>query len=95
MIALAVGSVLVEKVLKGNPIDATVRIHYYGGMVSLAASHEARQDPPLDEAGLIQSILSFFLRVSVQFDRQVEAKPGQKYLLFLSYTPEEEKYFVL
>lgn len=93
-----IGKVQVEEVWKGMLDEETVPICFNGGTV---LSKELRHDDSEGASAirrLLSSLLSFKHRkdtTTLKFDDMVDAREGQRYLLFTGKNPEDDYYTVM
>ena len=92
-----VGNVQVEEVWKGTLNEEIVPICFNGGTVPWEELHEDDEGLP-GIRGLLSAVLSFKHMkdtVTLTFEGMVDAKEGQRYLLFTGKDPENDYYTVL
>ena len=93
-----IGKVQVEEVWKGMLDEETVPICFNGGTV---LSKELRYDDSKGVSAIrrfLSSLLSFKHRkdtTTLKFDDMVDAREGQRYLLFTGKNPEDDYYTVM
>ena len=97
-IPATVGKVQVEEVWKGTLDEEVVSICFSGGTVLWKELHEDDNEGVSGIRGILSSLLRFKHRkdtVTLKFDDMVDAREGQRYLLFTGKDPENGYYTVM
>lgn len=97
-IPATVGKVQVEEVLKGTLNEEVIPICFNGGTVLWKELHENDNEGMSGIRGIMASLLSFKHRkdtITLTFDAMVDAKEGQRYLLFTGKDPGNDYYTVI
>ncbi|WP_369298718.1 hypothetical protein [uncultured Neglectibacter sp.] len=95
---LTIGRMQIETVLKGTVEEETLPVGFYGGTISLQEHAAARDPESLEKQGITDTILRMRGRrdtITLKFDTEVDAREGQRYLLFTGTRPEDEYYTVM
>ena len=93
-----IGNAQVEEVLKGTLHEDVIPICFSGGTVLSKELHQDDSEGGSAIGRLLSSILRFKHRkdtTTLKFDDMVDAKEGQRYLLFTGIDPENEYYTVI
>lgn len=91
------GEVKLETILKGDRSEGDViPVCFYGGTIPLWEYVSKRDDASLGKQGInrLAAMLSK-ATVTLDYDTAVKAREGERYLLFLNYSPERRDYFVM
>lgn len=97
-IPATIGNVQVEEVLKGALDEDVISICFSGGTVLWKELHEDDNEGVSGIRAILSSILRFKHRkdtVTLNFDDMVDAREGQRYLLFTGKDPENDYYTVM
>lgn len=92
---LTIGTVKVESVLKGSVEEETVSIRFIGGEISLQEYAAQKDEETLKKMGITEARLRSREMVVMKFDTAVDAREGERYLLFLRSAPEYDYYGVM